>query len=90
MQADYANHVIRRIILSSGVVSTLAGVAGSAGSTNGIATNARFNSPEGITLDAAGTFAVVVRRSASGTMRRGSGISWMRVRDGNDFLRSSE
>ena len=61
MKADTNNHLIRHILLSSGVVSTLAGQAGSAGSTNGVGTNARFNNPRGIALDAAGTFAVVVR-----------------------------
>ena len=62
MQADRFNHVIRHIILSSSVVSTLAGQAGTPGSADGIATNARFNEPICIRLDAAGTFAVVVRR----------------------------
>ena len=56
------NHLIRLLVLSSGVVSTLAGQAGSTGSTNGIGTNARFRYPWGIALDAAGTFAVVVRK----------------------------
>ena len=60
MQCDSTNHLIRLLVLSSGVVSTLAGQAGSTGSTNGIGANARFNDPEGIALDAAGTFAVVV------------------------------
>ena len=59
MQADMNNHLIRLLVLSSGVVSTLAGQVGSPGSTNG--TDARFNNPTGIALDAAGTFAVVVR-----------------------------
>ena len=59
LQADYGNHLIRCISLPSGVVSTLAG-NGFSGSTNGVATNARFNNSVGIALDAAGTFAVVV------------------------------
>jgi len=69
MQSDYANHLIRLLVLSSGVVSTLAGQAGSLGSTNGIGTNAKFNYPTGIALDAAGTFAVVVRREGRGALR---------------------
>jgi hypothetical protein len=60
MQADTNNFLIRRIFLSSGMVSTLAGQAGSAGATDGVATNARLNFPRGIALDATGTFAVVV------------------------------
>ena len=69
MQGDTFNHLIRLLVLSSGVVSTLAGQAGSTGSTNGIGTNARFNFPRGIALDAAGTFAVVVRRKGRGALR---------------------
>ena len=66
MQIDSSN---RLLVLSSGVVSTLAGQAGSLGSTNGIGTNAKFNYPTGIALDAAGTFAVVVRREGRGALR---------------------
>ena len=51
------------------MVSTLAGQAGSSGSTNGVGTNARFNGPVGIALDAAGTFAVVVRKERRGALR---------------------
>ena len=71
MQADLGNHLIRLLVLSSGVVSTLAGQARSFGSTNGIGTNARFNFPTGIALDAAGTFAVVVRGDGRGALREG-------------------
>ena len=53
-------------MLSSGVVSTLAGQAGVTGSTNGVATNSRFFYPYGIALDGAGTFAVVVRMGGRG------------------------
>ena len=67
MQGDNGNHLIRLLVLSSGVVSTLAGQAGSSGSTNGIGTNARFYNPNAIALDAAGTFAVVVRGEVRGT-----------------------
>ena len=65
MQAD-GNQVIRHIILSSGVVSTLAGQAGSSGSTDGVGSNALFNGPAGLAMDAAGTFAVVVRGEGGG------------------------
>jgi sugar lactone lactonase YvrE len=51
------NHTIRKIT-SGGGVSTLAGLAGSSGSTDGTATNARFNNPNGITLDSAGNLYV--------------------------------
>ncbi len=49
--ADFNNHTIRQIVISSGVVTTLAGLAGSAGSTDGTGTAARFSTPAGITTD---------------------------------------
>jgi hypothetical protein len=56
---DHNNHLIRHIVLSTGSVSTLAGVAGSAGSTNGIGTNSKFNQPVGISISPDGLFALV-------------------------------
>ena len=47
--ADKLNHTIRKIEISTGVVSTLAGQAGSFGLTNATGTAARFNTPVGIT-----------------------------------------
>lgn len=51
--ADTGNHLIR-MITSGGVVSTLAGTAGSASHTNGTGAAARFNTPQGIACDRAG------------------------------------
>jgi len=48
--ADYGNHLIRKIVISTGVVTTVAGT-GSSGSANGTGTSASFNSPTGITTD---------------------------------------
>lgn len=48
--ADTGNHTIRQI-LANGTVSTYAGLAGQIGSTNATGTNARFNSPRGVTHD---------------------------------------
>ena len=93
MQADSSNHLIRLLVLSSGVVSTLAGQSGSSGSTNGIGTNATFNGPIGIALDAAGTFAVVVRREGGDALREGmrlEGGRWMRDGDRKALFRASE
>jgi sugar lactone lactonase YvrE len=50
---DTANHTIRKIS-TAGVVSTLAGKAGVAGSTNGAGSAALFNTPAGIATDSAG------------------------------------
>ncbi len=46
---DYNNHTIRRMDLSTLEVTTLAGVAGTTGSSDGIGANALFNGPFGIT-----------------------------------------
>jgi len=48
--ADSSNHLIRKIVISTGAVTTLAGT-GSSGSANGTGTSASFNIPYGITTD---------------------------------------
>jgi multiple sugar transport system substrate-binding protein len=49
--ADRMNHTVRRIEKSTGSVTTIAGLAGNKGSTDGIGSKARFNTPNGITCD---------------------------------------
>jgi hypothetical protein len=50
--ADSGNFTIRKIVLSTGVVTTIAGAVGEAGSIDAdIGTNARFNVLNGITTD---------------------------------------
>ena len=51
---DTKNNEIRKIVISTGVVTTFAGSVNS-DNRDGIGTNARFNSPYGIAIDAAGT-----------------------------------
>ncbi len=60
LQADQNNYLVCRIDVATGAVSTLAGTASSAGSTNGVGAAARFFRPYGIAMDAAGVVAVVV------------------------------
>jgi len=48
--ADRNNHLIRKIVISTGAVTTLAGT-GSSGSANGTGTSASFYYPQGITTD---------------------------------------
>ena len=55
--ADSYNQTIRRIN-SLGEVTTLAGLAGHSGSTNGQGSAARFNNPHGLAVDAAGNIYV--------------------------------
>jgi sugar lactone lactonase YvrE len=55
--ADTGNDTIRKMT-SAGAVSTLAGLAGNAGSIDGSGTNAAFYSPEGLAVDANGTIYV--------------------------------
>jgi len=66
--ADSANSTIRRIT-PAGFVSTIAGLAGTAGSSNGTGSAARFRLPTGIAVDSAGT--VYVSDSLDFTIRQG-------------------
>jgi DNA-binding beta-propeller fold protein YncE len=49
--ADTGNHSIRKIVISTGVVTTFAGSSGTSGNTNNTGSSARFNGPRGITTD---------------------------------------
>lgn len=51
--SDTGNHTIRKVT-PAGVVSTVAGLAGTAGWTDGQGTAARFRSPAGLAVDGAG------------------------------------
>lgn len=55
--SDYMNHTIRKVT-PAGVVTTLAGSAGSEGFVNGTGTAARFKSLQGITIDTSGNLYV--------------------------------
>ena len=50
---DHGNHTIRKVT-ADGVVTTLAGTAGSAGSTDGSGAAARFRYPSGVAVDRSG------------------------------------
>ena len=65
--ADAANNVIRKIT-SGGAVTTVAGTAGSTGSTDGTGSAARFNYPSGVAVDAAGN--VYVTDAGNNTIRQ--------------------
>jgi len=70
--ADKSNHTIRKIVIGTGEVTTLAGTAGSSGSEDGTDTAARFYYPEGITTDGtslyvADTYNHIIRKIVIGT-----------------------
>jgi sugar lactone lactonase YvrE len=75
--ADSGNNVIRKIVISSGVTTTLAGnTSGTAGYTNAVGTAAYFNSPTGLTygagylyvVDQSGTHVRTVVTTTGGTL----------------------
>jgi Leucine-rich repeat (LRR) protein/sugar lactone lactonase YvrE len=57
--ADVSNNRIRKMIISTGVVTTFAG-SGTAGGANGIGTNAQFKNPNAVSIATDGTFALTV------------------------------
>jgi sugar lactone lactonase YvrE len=64
---DVADHTVRKVT-RSGVVTTIAGTPGVPGSADGASSAARFNAPQGIAVDAAGT--VFVADTGNNTIRR--------------------
>lgn len=65
--ADTHSHAIRKVT-SAGVVTTLAGMPGSAGSADGTGSDAGFNSPNGVAVDSAGN--VYVADQGNHTIRK--------------------
>jgi len=65
--ADSGNNTIRKIVISTGTVTTLAGTAGLSGSTDGMGSAARFSGPGGITSDGTSLY---VADSGSSTIRK--------------------
>ena len=65
--ADSGNHTIRKIT-PGGIVTTLAGTAGAAGSADGTGAAARFNSPSALVVDSASN--VFVADLANATIRK--------------------
>ena len=65
--ADSGNHAIRKID-SNGNVTTLAGILGQSGSVNAAASEAKFNSPQGVAIDAEGN--IIVADTTNGLIRK--------------------
>jgi hypothetical protein len=66
--ADTKNDTIRKLVIATGATTTLAGVAGQAGSGDGTGQSARFDTPTGVTVDGAGNF--YVADDGNGTIRK--------------------
>lgn len=54
--ADSSNHAIRKLVIATGVVTTLAGTLGTTGFDDGIGSLARFSFPNGLTTDGANLY----------------------------------
>jgi DNA-binding beta-propeller fold protein YncE len=65
--ADSYSHTIRTIVLATGEVTTLAGTAGTPGSTDSTGSGASFNNPQGITSNGRMLY---VADSSNNTIRR--------------------
>ena len=87
--ADYYNHCIRKIITSTGNVTTFAGAEptsagnGTRGDDNGAGTAARFNLPSGVAVDSSGNLYVAdsenerIRKiTPEGTVSTLAGSTW--------------
>jgi len=70
--ADAGNNTIRKIS-PQGEVTTLAGLAGAAGTTDGAGSQSRFNSPGGVAVDSAGN--VYVADTNNHTIRKITGVA---------------
>ncbi|HMD61991.1 MAG TPA: immunoglobulin domain-containing protein, partial [Opitutaceae bacterium] len=66
--ADQINNSIRKVVVSSGAVTTYANTSGVAGSIDGAPASARFKSPTGISVDGSGT--VFVADTGNNTIRK--------------------
>jgi hypothetical protein len=62
--ADSLNHTIRKVT-PAGVVTTLAGMPGATGETDGKGSDARFDNPYGVAVDSAGNVYVADQRNYS-------------------------
>lgn len=66
--ADSNNNTIRKVVLATGMVTTIAGKAGASGSADGMGAAAQFNHPHGVVWDGAGN--LYVTDSSNSTVRK--------------------
>lgn len=84
---DTGANTIRKIT-SSSVVSTFAGVSGTAGHSDGAGTSAQFSAPTGLAVDGAGN--LVVADSGNNTIRRVSSTGAVTTLAGNPGTAGSQ
>lgn len=72
--ADFGNHAIRKYVLASGEVTTLAGSVGASGSTNGTGTAAKFSSPYALLLDGTSLFVAEIANHAIRLISTDTGV----------------
>ena len=71
---DGGNHTIRKLEISTGIVTTLAGIAGTPGNANGIGTDALFKAPTGITTDGANLYVADTYNNAIRKINLSNGV----------------
>ncbi len=64
---DTSNHSIRQVVIGTGVTTTLAGYAGTSGTTDGTGSSARFYAPFGVTIQGVNLY---VTDTANHTIRK--------------------
>jgi len=63
---DYSNHAIRKVMMSTGAISTIAGsLVGVVGQADGAGTNIRFNGPSHVAISNNGKFALVTETAGN-------------------------
>ena len=79
--ADYGNHRIRKVTVSTGIITTIAGSGADGYSGDGgAATLAELNYPQGVALDASGTMSNSVFGSDRSTYPIFIGCTDLRLR----------
>jgi sugar lactone lactonase YvrE len=73
---DFVNHVIRKVT-TNGVVTTIAGFAGTPGNSDGVGAQARFHSPHGVAADAAGNIYVADQDNHTIRKLTPQGTNWI-------------
>jgi sugar lactone lactonase YvrE len=72
--ADYGNGTIRKIVSSTGAVTTVAGKAGNQGSADGTGSAAQFDAPSGVAVDGSGNLYVTDEKNNTIRMITPAGV----------------